>query len=130
MPSTDTSTDDPVPLLELLRPLGEGRRHPDVGQRRPQVGDEGADLVEAVAQHVAKEGDLGVGRAIVVAEDAVQVLDLEDGVGEHLGRPVVDVLGHALSLALLGLDDPQAHGGRRVVGHRAGLVAGLVGESR
>ena len=60
-------------------------------------------------------------------EDAVEVLDLEDGVGQDLGRPVVDVLGHALSLALLGLDDPQAHGGGRVVGHRAGLVDRLVG---
>ena len=42
-------------------------------------------------------------------EHPVEVLDLEDRVGEDLRRAVVDVLGHALSLALLGLDDAQSH---------------------
>ena len=64
---------------------------------------------------------------VVGLEDPIEVLDLEDRVGQDLGRSVVDVLGHPLPLALLGLDDAQAHGGRRVVGHRAGLVDRLVG---
>ncbi len=34
----------------------------------------------------------------------------------------MDVLGHALPLPLLGLDDAQAHGGGRLDGHRARLV--------
>ena len=60
-------------------------------------------------------------------EDPVQVLDLEDRVGQDLSRTVVNVLRHALALAFLRLDDAQAQGGRGVVGHRSGLVDGLVG---
>ncbi len=117
----------PWKRLDLLRSLGERSRHADVRQWWAQVGDEGADLVEAAPQHVAQERELRLGGAVGVPEHAVQVLDLEDGVGEDLGRPVVDVLGHALTLALLGLDDPQAHVGGRVVADRARLVAGIIG---
>ena len=86
-----------------------------------------AHLVEPLSQHVAQEGDLGVGGAIVGRQDPVEVLDLEDGVGQDLRGTVVDVLGHALALAFLGLDDPQPHRRRRVVRHRPGLVARRVG---
>ena len=40
-------------------------------------------------------------------DHAIEVLDLEDGVGQHLGRPVVDLFGEPLALPLLGGDDAQ-----------------------
>jgi len=39
----------------------------------------------------------------------------------------VDVLGHALAFPLLGLDDPEAHGRRRVVIDQRRLVACVIG---
>ena len=103
---------DPVVRLQLLCPLRERGGHADIRQRGPEIGDECPHLVQAAAQHVAQECDLGLGGPVSVAEHAVEVLDLEDGIRQHLGRSIVDVLGHALAFALLGLDDPEAHGCR------------------
>ena len=128
MPSTDTSTAIPCRSSSCRARSAMRRRQPDVDDRRPQVGDEGADLVEAVAQHVAQERELGV----------------RDGsIGSSSMRSRYSTWKMALVSTCAGpswmssamrcrspswaCDDAQAHGGRRVVGHRAGLVARLVG---
>ena len=46
-------------------------------------------------------------RQRVRVDDPLDVLDLEDRVGEGLGRAVVDLLGEPRALGLLGLDDPH-----------------------
>ena len=58
-------------------------------------------------------------------QHAVQVFDLEDGIGQDLGRAVVDLLGQTLALALLGVDHPQPHGRRRLLGVIDGRLANL-----
>ena len=50
-----------------------------------------------------------------IIDDPVEILDLEDGVRQDLGRTVVDLLGKVLSLALLGLDDAQRQRGLRKI---------------
>ena len=47
------------------------------------------------------------GEQRVGLDDPLDVLDLEDRVGQGLRRAVVDLLGEARALGLLGLDDPQ-----------------------
>ena len=71
-----------------------------------------ADVAELAAEQVAQEAQLGPGEADVLVEDALDVLDLEDGVDERLGRPVVDLLGEPRALGLLGLDDAHLDVGR------------------
>jgi len=113
---------DAVAVLQLPGAIRDGRGQPDVHDRGSQVGDQCAHLVEAVPEHVPQEGQLGVGGAVFGSDHAVEVLDLEDGVRQDLGGAVMDVLGHALALAFLGLDDAQSHRGGGLVGHRPGLV--------
>src|SRR6188508_657266 len=102
---------DAVAVLQLPGAIRDGRGQPDVHDRGSQVGDQCAHLVEAVPEHVPQEGQLGVGGAVFGFDHAVEVLDLEDGVGQDLRGAVMDVLGHALALAFLGLDDAESHRG-------------------
>ena len=118
---------DLVPRCERLAGLGHGLGQPHVDGRRPQLGDECPDLVQAVAQHVAKERQLGMRRPRRSVDHAVQVLDLEDRAGQHLGGSVMDLLGQPLPLRLLRLDDPQRPGVVRIGGAQAGLVDLAVG---
>jgi hypothetical protein len=57
-----------------------------------------------------------VGGAWRVVDHSVDVLDLENGIGQDLGRSVVDLLRQPLALGLLGLNDAQRTGGLRVIG--------------
>ena len=91
-----------------------------------------AHVAQLAAQLVAQEPQLGAapgpgGPSRGRADD----VDLEDGVGQRLGRPVVDLLGQARALGLLCLQDPQALRGvhRRAAGraHRALLQEAAVG---
>ena len=118
--------DDAVAILDLRGPIGQRARDGHVDAGWTQIGDECAQLVEAVAQHVAQERDLGVRIGLGRGEHAVEILDLEDGVGEDLRRAVVDVLGHALPLVLLGRTMRSSSRLGRLVGHRQRLVDRLV----
>ena len=46
-----------------------------------------------------------------VVDDPVEVLDLEDGIGQDLRGPIVDLLRQVLALPLLRLDDAQRERG-------------------
>src|SRR5919197_14159 len=87
-------------------------------RRRPQVEDHPADVLERLAQLRAERRELGeelgadLGRRAV--GDALEELDLEDRVRQHLGRTVVYLPVQALPLVL----DPLEHGH----GERARLV--------
>ena len=67
-------------------------------------------------------GGPGARGAGLAGHDPVEVLDLEDGIGQDLGRAVMDLLGQPLSFLLLGVDDPQRGGRRRVVGRVEGRL--------
>ena len=132
MPGTDTATAIPCSAAKSAAGGGDRLLQSDVDRRRPQGGDEAAHLVEPLAQHVAQEGELRAGGLRRVVDHPIEVLDLEDGVGQDLGRAVVDLLGEPLALPLLGLDDPQRDGGGRQLGlgerrlARGRVVAGEV----
>ncbi len=114
-----------------MRAHGVGDRpvEPELHQhRRPELPDEGAHVAQLAAQQLAQEAQLGAGHGRVGVEDAVDELHLEDRVRQRLGRAVVDLLGEADALALLGLDDPHLElGGRagQVVGGHERVVAAL-----
>ena len=58
-----------------------------VEQRRPELGDEAAHVAELAPQQVAQEAQLRPGEAHVLVEHALDVLDLEDRVGEAWAGP-------------------------------------------
>ena len=62
--------------------------------------------------------ELGAGEALVAVEQALDDLDLEDGVAEGLRRSVVDLAGETAALGLLGLHDAHlgVGGARRAAG--------------
>ena len=101
---------------------------PELGEdRRAELADERPDVAELAPQELAQEAELGRGEGRVPAEHPLHDLHVEDGVGEGLGRPVVDLSGQPRPLRLLGLEDPhldvgRAHAPRRVADER-GVVA-------
>ena len=95
-------------------------------ERRPQLRDEGAHVVELAAQPFAQEAHLRAHGARVGVEDPLDVVGLEDRVHQRLGRPVVDLLGKpdALGFARLDQPHPQVVGqvGRRRVALQRGVA--------
>ncbi len=98
-----------------------------VEERRPELADERPDVAELAAEELAQVAQLRPGHPRVLVHHPLDVLDLEDRVRQGLGRTVVDLLGQAGPLGLLGLDDPHLHVVRPVrsgpLGHEAGVAA-------
>ena len=94
--------------------VGDRPVEPELDEHgRPELADEGADVAQLAAQQLAQEAQLVAGHGGVGLEDAVDELHLEDRVRQRLGRAVVDLLGEAHALGLLGLDDAHLELGRR-----------------
>jgi len=124
--------------LDLDRQPGEGRHVVHavadravetevLEERRPQLADEAAHVAELAAEQFAQEAELGAREPAVLVEHALDVLDLEDGVGQRLCRSVVHLLGEADPLGLLGLHDAHPQVGRELrvggVGEQARIAA-------
>ena len=83
-----------------------------IEQRRTELTDEGPDVAELASQQLAHEPELGARHPGVAVEDALDVFDLEDRIGQGLGGSIVDLLGQARPFGFLGLDDPHLDVGR------------------
>ena len=81
---------------------------PDVDGGRTQLRDELADVRELTAQHAAELLETGDRLGRIAFDEALDVVDLEDRVGQRLGRAVVDLASDTRPLCVERLQD---HGG-------------------
>ena len=97
-------------------------------QRRAELAEVGADASQLPREDLSELAELLAGEPLVAVEQALDDLDLEDGVAERLGRPVVDLASEPGALGLLGLDDAHLGigGARRAgwIGDERGVLAG------
>src|SRR5206468_11520501 len=100
--------------LDLGRRLGDGAAQAEVGeQRRPELAQVRADALQLPREDVTQLAQLLPRQLFVAVQQPLDDLDLEDGVGQRLRGPVVDLAGETAPLRLLRLDDAHLGIGRR-----------------
>ncbi len=90
---------------QAVRMVADRSIEPDlVEEGRAQLGDEGPDVGQLAAQAIAEEPHLATRRRRVAILEPLDVLDLEDRVGQRLCRPIMNLLRQPLPFCLLRLD--------------------------
>ena len=91
---------------DLLSGVADGAGQAEISEdRRAKLIDIGPHLRELAAEDVPQESQFGAGQGRVAGHEALDDFDLEDRVGQGLGRTIMDLAGQTGSLRFLGLEN-------------------------